>query len=291
MLPHARTADIVHSNSVLSHIDCVVLGRMARTPVVLELHDVLDPGIGRTVLSAAVRGATETIAVSEVAKAQLSQAARRSARVLTQAVDTDVFTPGPASPEVRSLLSTSPNSPLVAAVGRIDPAKGLHHLLDAVAHARALGVDMHLAIVGAPGTDSGRYLDMLRRRAAETLPGAHRFVGLRDDVVAVLRSIDVLSAPSVCEPFGLGVAESLACGTPVVVSPAGGFLDYIRDGHNGVMCDPSDRIGYAEALVDACENTALRTRLSTAGVSTVRARHSADCRADALADLYREVAR
>lgn len=291
VLPHARGADVIHSNSVLSHIDSVAVGRLAGTPVILELHDVLAPGVGRTVLSAAVRGATETITVSEAAKAQLSPSAQRSARVLTQAVDTDVFTPGPASPQMRSLLTASPGSPLVAAVGRIDPAKGLEHLLEAVAYARSIGVDMHVAIVGASGTDSGRHLDMLRRRAAEILPGAHRFIGLQDDVVAVLRSIDVLSAPSVCEPFGLVVAESLACGTPVVVSRSGGFLDYIRDGHNGVMCDPADHVGYAEALIDACENADLRTRVSAEGVETVRAGHSADWRADALVDLYREVAR
>jgi len=51
----AREVDVVHSNSLWGHLDCAVAGRISGRPVVLELHDLVRPGLGRIVLRMAVR--------------------------------------------------------------------------------------------------------------------------------------------------------------------------------------------------------------------------------------------
>ena len=49
------------------------------------------------------------------------------------------------------------------------------------------------------------------------------FTGRIDDVPAALRALDIVVHASVePEPFGLVIAEAMACGRPVVVSRAGG---------------------------------------------------------------------
>src|SRR4029077_15554361 len=53
--PAARRVDLVHSNSLWAHLDCALAGRLARRPVVLELYDLVRPGLGRGVLTAAAR--------------------------------------------------------------------------------------------------------------------------------------------------------------------------------------------------------------------------------------------
>ena len=46
---------------------------------------------------------------------------------------------------------------------------------------------------------------------------------------------DVTVVPSFHESFGLAAVESLACGTPVVATRAGGLTTIVRDGETGYL--------------------------------------------------------
>ncbi|MFD6517549.1 glycosyltransferase family 4 protein [Rhodococcus sp. NPDC060176] len=287
LLGHARRADVVHSNSLLSHLDCVVAGRLARTPVVLEIHDILDPGRGRSLLSAAVRGASASIAVSNAALQQLSNSAQGKTTVVPQAVDAVAFAPGPAT--VRAELTDAPDSALVAVIGRVDPVKGIDTLIEAVSQIRARGRDLHLVIVGRPSPGNEQYGENLRRKAAELAPGAIRFVGHRSDVASVLRSVDILCVPSVREPFGLIAIEAMSVGTPVVASRTDGFLDYVVDGENGLLSVPGDPADVAGRILSLLDGSQLRTRLVARARRSVMENHEVSVRADRLIDVYRRV--
>ena len=75
----ARQADVIHSNSLWIHLDAAVAGRLARRPVVLELHDLVRPGLGRRVLRAAVGLASRTVAVSRAVADTLGPASATGA--------------------------------------------------------------------------------------------------------------------------------------------------------------------------------------------------------------------
>src|SRR5262249_61166040 len=69
----------------------------------------------------------------------------------------------------------------------------------------------------------------LRQRAADLLAGQRLgFVGFQPDPAAVYRALDVVvHASTQPEPFGLTIAEALACARPVVVARAGGAADLV----------------------------------------------------------------
>jgi phosphatidylinositol alpha-mannosyltransferase len=54
--------------------------------------------------------------------------------------------------------------------------------------------------------------------------------------------------PSVSDSFGMALIESLACGTPLVVSTDGAPQELVTEGVNGELCEPFD----AESLTAAC---------------------------------------
>ncbi|ROZ43864.1 glycosyltransferase family 1 protein [Rhodococcus sp. WS3] len=282
----ALRADIIHSNSLLSHLDCVAAGRLTRTPVVLEIHDILNEGRGRSLLSAAVRGASASIAVSNAALEQLSVRAQRKASVVPQAVDTAIFTPGRGS--VRAELTNSPDSVLVAVVGRMDPVKGIETLIEAVSEIRSVGGDVHLVVVGGPTDGNADYATGLRRLAEALLPGAVRFVGQRDDVAEILRSVDILCVPSMREPFGMIAIEAMSVGTPVVASRTGGFLDYVVDGQNGLLTTPGDASDIARKVLSLVSDGNLRTQLVERAHDTVSQNHEASARAERMIEIYRK---
>lgn len=282
-------AQVVHSNSLITHIDCAVVGRLTKTPAIVELHDIVAPGPGRVLLGIAVRLARGSITISTAVRQQLPRWARRGPRMIPQAIDTVKFSPGPKSKTWRTRLSAEPEQPIVAAIGRIDPEKGLHHLIAAVARVRGAGIDVSAAVVGSPSKDDGGYLRRLRDQADETLQGACRFVGAVDDVTAVLRSVDVLVCPSVEEPFGLIILEAQACGIPVVASASGGPLDFVADRQTGILGEPGDERDLAAALSDVLVDRELRNTLVCNALRRARAEFAIDGRADRIVDYYREV--
>ena len=76
----------------------------------------------------------------------------------------------------------------------------------------------------------------------------------RDDVRALLRRTAVLVQPSEDEDFGSSVAESLACGTPVVVGPTNGTGEYVDEG--GVHFERYDAGSVAAAITEALDRLA-----------------------------------
>ena len=285
----ARKADVVHSNSLWAHLDCALAGRIARRPVVLELHDLVRPGLGRTVLRAAVRLASRTLAVSRAVADTVGGNPGR-VRVVPQAVDPERFHPGPPDASWRARLSSRPDEPIIGVVGRIDPEKGIRTVVRAVSMLAGPAGLSHLAVVGAAALDDGTYETELRAEAAHLLGDRSRFVGPVDDVPAVLRSLDVLVNASTSEPFGLTVLEAQACGVPVVGTDAGGIPEFVTDGETGLLVAPNRPEALTDALRRLLGTPELRHDLVVAARNGVVARHSLATRAETVAGVYRSLA-
>jgi glycosyltransferase involved in cell wall biosynthesis len=69
--------------------------------------------------------------------------------------------------------------------------------------------------------------------------------------------------PSAYEGFGLPCLEAMASGTPVVAATRGALPETCGDG--ALLADPDDPNGFAEALVAAACDEALRTTMAQAG--------------------------
>src|SRR6185436_5987649 len=106
-------------------------------------------------------------------------------------------------------------------------------------------------VVGGPlyQTDGSQYsMEELRARADELGISARiGFTGFVSDPAAAMRALDVVVHASIePEPFGLVIAEAMACGRPVIVSDAGGAAEIVTSGVNALVNSPGD----ADALAD-----------------------------------------
>jgi glycosyltransferase involved in cell wall biosynthesis len=181
--------------------------------------------------------------------------------------------------------------PLLAAVGRLVPRKGL----DVVLHALARLPEADLVIAGGPPLAQlldDPYHRELRTMADELGLGSRvRFVGgVRPSAIAAIdRTADLFVAAPRYEPFGIAPVEAMACGTPVVATAVGGMLDTVVDGGTGALVPPDDPdalAGAARALLEA------PARLATAGERAAwrtRRRYSWVVVARAMEEVYREV--
>ena len=286
----AKDFDLVHSNSLWAHLDCALAGRLARRPVVLELYDLVRPGLGRHLLSAAAGLSTVAIAISRAVADIIGPLGARHVTIVPLAVDLERFGPGPAPAAVRRRLTSDEHAPLVGIVGRIDPEKGVDVLVRAMAALSGPAAAAHLVVVGSPGVGPEGYAEQVHDEAERLLGDRVRFVGRTEDVPATLRALDVLVNASVAEPFGLSVLEAQASAVAVVGTRAGGIPDFVADGDTGLLVAPRQVEALAGALDRLITDPALRAGLAERGRRSAQ-RRGIEGRAEVIAELYRQVAR
>jgi glycogen synthase len=202
-------------------------------------------------------GTTEWVLVSEIVLGHARHARwALPRRVIAPAgVDRALFTPEPDQPWEGRLLC----------VGRLDPRKGLHTAIAALAELPAHS----LTIIG--GGDEA-YRATLQRQAA-TLGVSDRVafeVHPRKELPAAYARADAVLFPvNWDEPFGLVPLEAMAVGRPVVATGTGGSAEYLDDGHNCLLYSPAeDPRALAGAVRRLAGDQELRARLRTGGLAT-----------------------
>jgi glycosyltransferase involved in cell wall biosynthesis len=196
-----------------------------------------------------------------------------SIRRLLNAVDGSMFFPR------EGFLDRVPGRPVrVLLLGRIDPNKGFDRALSALALVRDEGYVFEVALAGpliAWGASAHRHLQLLRRQLA-AVEGEYLGAVGRDELPALVRSYDMLIAPSISqEPFGLVVLEAMASGLAVIASNRGGLPEAC--GAAATLVEPDDIPGLASAIVELMATDALRTakRASVAHARTRTWDHAA----------------
>jgi glycosyltransferase involved in cell wall biosynthesis len=262
----ARSFDLVHSHTLFAHLETALAGRLARRPVVLDLHDIAVPGMGRRVLSLAARLATLTIANSQATAATVGAGPRVD--VVHPGVDVSRFRPAHPNRAVRTELSADPDAALVGILGRIDPEKGVDVLVEAMSRIDpGSGPAPCLVVVGRAWGADQDFIEGLRARAEATLGARVRFLPPRPDPEVVLQQLDVLVNASRCEPFGRTVLEAQACAVAVVGTAAGGIPEFVDPGRTGLLVPPDDPDELARALSTLVTDASLRGRLAEAGAA------------------------
>jgi glycosyltransferase involved in cell wall biosynthesis len=160
---------------------------------------------------------------------------------------TELLPPATVPPPPPGYVRADRTEPLVVCVGRLEPHKNHDTLLHAVERLWHEGVRFDLRIVGGPGWTTERVEDQLIRlhRLGASVSWM-RGVG-DDELWQLIRDAWFTVFISLHEGFGLPVAESLACGTPVLTT-AYGSQGEIAAGGGCLTVDPRDDDAVGDAL-------------------------------------------
>ena len=159
----------------------------------------------------------------------------------------------------------------VVCLGRLVEKKGFDLLLRAfpavARHHPGVGL-----VIGGSGPFGARLEEQARHLGMAPLV---HFTGPldREQVNGVLRQAEVFVMPSRVEPFGIVVLEAWRAGCPVVATSIGGAPEFVRPGHDGIVCDPTDTTALGTAVSRLLGDAALCARLVANGNSRVRDFH------------------
>jgi glycosyltransferase involved in cell wall biosynthesis len=216
-------------------------------------HEGMVPGFARNL--AAARYARVVVPISEGAaveyrgwRAMLAGAGLAGPRIEA------VVLPAEAQPEsaeaMRLARSRIPvgRLPAVVVVGSHEPRK--NHL--AVLHSAELlwreGRRFSLCFIGGNSWNSEDFTRTLEDLQAAGRP-VEALLAVDDDLLwGAYRVARFTVFPSLNEGFGLPVAESLACGTPVITSGFGSMKEIADDGGGALLVDPRDDASLTDAM-------------------------------------------
>ncbi|HEX3927065.1 MAG TPA: glycosyltransferase family 4 protein [Gemmatimonadales bacterium] len=152
--------------------------------------------------------------------------------------------------DARHQLGWPTTRPIVLVVRRLVRRMGLEGLIDSVQRIRRTVPDVLIVIGG-----SGPLRDALAQRAADRGATRHvHFAGFIPDAVlpVAYRAADLTVVPSVAlEGFGLVAAESLASGTPVMVTAVGGLPETIEGLSPHCILPPDNPAALGRAIGEA----------------------------------------
>ncbi|HEX2312383.1 MAG TPA: glycosyltransferase family 1 protein [Thermomonospora sp.] len=173
-------------------------------------------------------------------------------------VDHGAFHPRHRSEAVRARLAPG-GEVLVGYVGRLAAEKRPEMLT------RLVGIPGSRLVIIGDGPEGPR----LRRLLPDAVFTGFRTGGELSELVA---SLDVFVHTGADETFCQAVQEGLACGVPVVAPAAGGPLDLVRSGYNGLLYAPDDGTEMRAAVETLVSDPALRWRMSRDAFRSVRGR-------------------
>ena len=212
----------------------------------------------------------------------------KNVTVIPSGVDCFRFNPTNAkvkekAAHLQNNLQIQPDDFVVGYVGRLVPAKGLIHLLEAVAKIRKTHSNIVLLIVGE-GAEKAK----LAERANALGINAH-FVGYQTDTPPYYSLMDTFVLPSFFEGLPGAVLEAMAMQKPIVATNVGGTADLVYTSENGFLVSPGNSAEIASALEELGSNVDLQARMGKTSREIVEKSFQWDDIVDRVEMVYKEV--
>jgi glycosyltransferase involved in cell wall biosynthesis len=177
--------------------------------------------------------------------------------------------------------------PIVLFLSRLHYKKRPELLLQSLAQLQQMGLKFHAIFAGSGESD---YLLHLKQLSADlhlthqvSFPGV--VVGPAKD--ALLQGADLFVLPSFSENFGIAVAEALAAGLPVIITPGIQIAPEVAAAKAGLVVD-NELEPLVAAMAQLLTSCHLRQQLSENGQRLAQVRYSWPAIARELAEIYQQ---
>jgi D-inositol-3-phosphate glycosyltransferase len=272
--------DVLHSHYWLSGVAAMQLAQRWDVPHVTMLHTLAhlkqlanpketEPAIRLEMELRLIQQADRIIASTNDERMQIIRhygVTPGQVQVIPGGVDLKLFKPQDQQ-QAREKLGFKRNQPVLLFVGRLDPFKGPDLLLRAAA---MMEEKAQIVIVGGTSSEDKDVKQLQELTAQLKISKRVHFTEAlpQNELPLIYSAADVTVVPSYHESFGLAAVESLACGTPVVATRAGGLTTIVQHNETGFLV-PRCPGFFAERLDTLLQHPALLKRMRQAARPSV----------------------
>jgi len=109
-----------------------------------------------------------------------------------------------------------------------------------------------------------------------------RLVDRNDDVAGFLHGLDIFAVSSISEEGPFAALEAMSTGLPIVSTRVGRMREMLEEGRSGLICEPRDIAGLANALDVLCGYPGMRRSMGGAARARAVAEHATTTALDAI---------
>jgi 1,2-diacylglycerol 3-alpha-glucosyltransferase len=207
---------------------------------------------------------------------------RRPHLVVSNPIDSDLFTPARANEREVLREKFGLSGPTITYAGRLGLEKNIGVLFRALAVLRDLGVTAELAVAG-----HGSHEQSLRALATQLrIAGQIRFFGTlpQNELAQLLRVSDTFAIMSTSETQSMVLLQAMASGVPVVAADTRALPEFVGPA-NGVLVAPHDPVRLAQTLAELLASPERRRQLGLGGRRSAE-RYSTETVTDTWETLY-----
>ncbi len=285
---------VVDAHNVQSQFWGFLAAKFARVPLVATVHSAyrLEHGGSRkgmayeAVLKLLNTADTRFIAVSEAVETYLRGAGIPAEKIALIHNSLRPPAESPATPpDFRRELGWGDDAWIVAVVARLEPVKGISHLLDALAAVHDTHPRLRLLIIG-----DGRERAALEARTQSLgLAEIVHFAGFRNDVSEILPQCNAFCLPSLSEGLPYALLEAAAQKLPLLVSEVGGMATLLEHRRTAYFAPLADSTALAEGLRWLADNPAPAAEIGAAAFRLVNEKFNPDEMIRRVLAVYRGV--
>lgn len=261
--------DIVCTHSSVDSWAGGIAAKIAGRRLVRFRHNIYP--IGKNPLTRFIYSLPEKIvAISKAVKDVLVDYGidKEKIKVIHSCVDIDKFDPNVK--DLRHELGIPINSTVIGNTSTFAGVKGQEFLLTAF-NKIYRNFPCILLFAGRITSESKeKYLSYVDRDLRDKII----FLGHRDDIQRVLKTIDIFVYPSFSEGLGTALLEAMAMERPVVVSDIPTFRNFITDGINGLFFEPRNPKDIAEKVINIAFNEGLKKSIGENARHTIMRKFS-----------------
>lgn len=268
--PHALVHLHLTRRSLWPHAAFAGAALAARAPLIVQLH---GPGFGAETRWLLERAAAVVVAC-EAQRVWVNGLARHAHVECVPPLATLAGSPA---------AGARPN--IVLFLGRLEAAKGVYDLLEAIAGVRREVPDVRLVCAG-----EGERAALARHAARLGIAPALSFTGRvgPSGKRALLETAAAFALPSYDEALPVSLVEAMSAGVPPVVSSVGGMPEVVQDGVSGLLVAPGDKATLERRLKRLLLERPLAARLGAAARESARLRFAPERVLARLERLYAE---
>jgi len=165
--------------------------------------------------------------------------------------------------DVRRRLNMPESAFIIISIGDLNVNKNTECIIKAIAQT---GQSVHLLICGV-GQDEVRLKQKTNRL---NIQDRVHFLGYRNDIVELLFASDAFVSASFREGLPRSTMEAMAAGLPCIVSRIRGNIDLVDENKGGILVEPKNYHGYANAIDRLCSDSDLRKRYGTYNLDKIK---------------------
>ncbi len=296
----SRKCDIIHAHLAFpSGFVGALLKNITDTPLITtvqggDLGIYPHSGIGRLfplvspLISYALRNSDCITAISGYLKKRAIDLGGKNVKLVRNGTDTKKFKPGVRAKTLTEKYTLG-GHPRLLTVSRLVPKNGVHHLIAAFFHILRDFPNASLLIAG-----DGPERKSLQKQVRDLGLSEHvNFLGYVDhnEIPYLMNASDLFIRTSLEEGLGIVFTEAMACGKPVIATNVGGIPDVVIDGKTGILVEPGDIAGIAEAIKKILSSPPLLRSIRRESLELVKKEFSWDAIYKKMLRIYSETAR